>query len=142
MRRFRFRFQAVKVQRGALLDAARQSLAEVLRRRQLAVDLMTQRRQELAGLAARGPAGVFDVHREALRQRRVQTLHQELERRQAQLGRLEEEVAVAREKVAEAHRGLRAMEIIEERDRAEWLAEAQRMEQSESDERASQQFGR
>lgn len=142
MRRFKFRFEAVKKQRSALLDVAQADLAEVLRRHGLATDLLAQRRAHLATTGASAPSGTFDAHAEVIRQHHIQAVRLEIQRREVQLERLDEELTEAREKVAEAHRAKRAMEILEERDREAWQAEAKRAEQAEADEQSAQRFGR
>ncbi|MCA9558873.1 MAG: flagellar export protein FliJ [Myxococcales bacterium] len=144
MKRFTFRFAAVLKQRTALLDQAKAELGDAIARCNLAVDILTRRRQDLATLAAQAPTPgqPFDPQREVVRQRHLGALRQELERRQQMVERLEAIVDAAREKVAETHRGLRAIELLEERDREAWKAEARRLEQQENDERNAQRFGR
>jgi len=142
VRRFKFRFEAVKKQRSALLDAAQAALAMVLRRHELATRLLEERRAHVETLSTRGPTGAFDPHAELVRQRHLQAVRLEIGRRETQLERLDEELNEARESVAGAHRELRAMEILEERDRDVWKAEARRLEQLEADERNAQRFER
>ncbi len=142
MRRFKFRFEAVKKQRSALLEVAQGAMGEVQRRHTLATDLLAQRREHLATLGAQSPTGAFNPQKETIRQHHLQATRLEITRRATQVERLEEELNAARQKVAEAHRALKAMEIIEERDLEAWKAEAKRLEQVEVDERNAQRFER
>ena len=119
-------------------------LAEVLARHALAVDLLTRRRQDLDSVAAHGPtAGErFDPARERLRQLHQTGLRDEIERREQLVKRMDEALAEARVKVTEAHRALRALELLEEREREDWQLEYKRAEQGENDERSALRFGR
>ena len=53
-----------------------------------------------------------------------------------------EEVEASRLAVAQAYRDVRALEVLEERDRAVWLEEMRIAEQKENDDHNSQRFGR
>lgn len=144
MKRFEFRFEAVRKQRDALLDQAKSRLAEVVGRHTLAVELLTERRADLTRLAAGGPrpGAPLDPGRELIRQRHLQHLRDEIARRERQLEPLQKAVDEARAAVAEAHHALRAIEKLEERDREAWRLETRREEQKEADERSAQRFGR
>ena len=144
MRRFKFRFEAVRTQRAALYDAAAAALAEVIARHALAVDLLTRRRQELDAHAAEGPSPGRALHpeRERLRQLHLAGLRDEIQRRAQIVARMEEALAAARAEVTAAHRALRAVELLEERARAAWRLDLKRAEQSQNDERSAQRFGR
>lgn len=130
------------MQRSALLEVAQAALAEVGRRHVLAVELLAARREHLQTLGAQSPRGAFNPQTETIRQHHLQAVRLEIGRRTVQLERLDEELESARVAVAEAHRGVKAMEILEERDRDAWKAEARRLEQIEVDERNSQRFER
>ncbi|MCA9540544.1 MAG: flagellar FliJ family protein, partial [Myxococcales bacterium] len=67
---------------------------------------------------------------------------EEINRRAHQLAQLDAEFEAAQAKVAAAWRALRAIEVLEERDRAAWKLEMGRAEQQEADERNAQRFGR
>jgi len=140
VRRFMFRFEAVLKQRNAVLDQRTLELAEVERKRAMALDLLTRRRQSLAThVATSGVArGRFEPHRELIRQRYLQRLRAEIGRRELQLETIGEEHETARVAVTEAHRGVRAMELLEERDRTLWAAEVRRAEERENDEQNAQ----
>lgn len=143
MKRFLFRFEAVLKQRNAILDQRTLQLAEVERKRALAVEILTQRRQSLtANLAAPSESGrSFDPHRELIRQRYLQRLRTEIAGREQQLLNIDAERETARVAVTEAHRGVRAMELLEGRDREEWAADARRAEEREADEQNAQRHG-
>lgn len=144
MRRFVFRFDAVKRQREAMLDAAKGGLAALVARQARAAEDLADRRAALAATAADGPraGAVFDPRRERIRQLHLQALRDAVTAAVETLARVDAELAAAREQVAEAHRRLRAIEVLEERDREVWRAEAAREEQKAADERSAQRFGR
>lgn len=142
MRRFVFRFEAVKRQRDAMLDVAKGELAEVVQRHTLAVELLAEKRTALTTIAAGRQRGGFDPRLERVRQLHLHALRDEIARREAQLAELDAALGEARGKVAEAHRRLRAIEVLEERDREQWKLETAREEQQEADERSAQRFGR
>ena len=142
MRRFRFRFEAVQKQRTALLDEARGVLAEVMSRHTLAERLLAERRQELDEALERTDDGPITPGKEMLRQRPLFTLRDEVQRREYQMTQLEERLEAARVAVSEAHRGVRALEILEERDREAWVLETKREEQKINDDLIGSRHGR
>ncbi len=142
MRRFRFRFEAVQKQRTALLDEARGVLAEVMGRHTLAERLLAERRQELDEALERSDDGPITPGKEMLRQRHIFTLREEVRRREYQMSQLEERLDAARVAVSEAHRGVRALEILEERDREAWVLETKREEQKINDDLVGSRSGR
>lgn len=144
MKRFEFRFEAVRKQREAMLDLAKGRLGEVIGRYTLAVELLDERRQTLALLAAHTPAPgqPIDPRRALLRQRHLHALRGEIERREQQLESLQTAVDEARAAVAEAHHAHEAIKVLETRDREAWKQETLREEQREADERSAQRFGR
>lgn len=144
MKRFEFRFEAVRMQREAMLDLAKGKLGEVIGRYTLAVDLIAERRASLALVAGHTdrPGQPIDPRRALLRQNHLQALRDEIKRREHQLESLQKAVDEARAEVAKAHHALRAIEVLEERDREAWKEETRREEQQEADERSAQRFGR
>ena len=144
MKRFVFRFAAVLMQRTTLLDVAKAELADALARRNLAVEILTRRRHDLDTLAKSGPrpGQPIDPRHETIRQNHLAALRAEIERRVQLVSRLEQTAEAQRRKVAAALRALKAIEILEERDRDAWKAEVRRLEQQETDERNAQRFGR
>ncbi len=113
-----------------------------MRRHEFATELLAERRAHLVATGERSPTGTFEAHQEVIRQHHIQAVRQEIARREVQLTRLDEEREKTRLEVAEAHRALKAMDILEEHDREEWVQEAKRAEQAESDERTAQRFER
>ncbi len=144
MKRFEFRFEAVRKQREALLDLAKGKLGEVIGRHTLAVELITERRASLDRVASQSarPGQPFDPRLALLRETHLKALRDEIARREHQLEALQKAIDEARAAVAEAHHGLRAIEVLEERDRELWKQEMLREEQKEADERSAQRFGR
>ena len=143
MKAFKFRFAAALRQRNLLLDAATGALAEAESRRVLAEKLLLERRQLVHELASQERAsGPFDPNAELIRQRHLYGLREEIQRREVLLAQLTELVEEKRQEVAEAHRDLRAMEILEEKEREAWRKEVLSEEQKETDDRNSQRHNR
>jgi flagellar export protein FliJ len=136
MKKFTFRFEAVERQRGVLLDTRTAELAEAQRKRRMAEGLLAQRRETLAA-AQRGPGVPFDARQELIRQRYLHALRQEIARREQQLRLIDAEIDEARNRVTQAHRDLRAIELLRERDHDEWRADVRRAEGAEIDEHNS-----
>jgi len=142
MRRFRFRFEAVLKQRVVLLDAARSEFAEILGRHTFSERLLGERRANLDAALGRDEEGPIDPGHEMVRQRHIYTVREEVKRREYQLIQLEERLEAARLTVTEAHRELRAIEILEERDRETWAQEMKREEEKISDDLVGSRSGR
>lgn len=144
VRRFSFRFDAVKRQRDATLDAAKGALAAVLDRHARHSEHLADRRLTLQRIAADGPRppAPLDPRRERIRQLHLHALRDDITRAEAELALIETELADARATVAEAHRRLRAIERLEERDREAWREDVTREEQKEADERSAQRHKR
>ena len=144
MKKFEFRLSAALKARNVALDAAKTELADVSSRHALAEKLLQSRRDDLMTLAQsdREPGTPLDAHRELLMQRHQHQVREEIGRREHIVFKLVEEMEEARQKVAEAYREVRALEVLEERDRLEWIEETRREEQKENDEHNSQRFGR
>lgn len=144
MKKFAFRFAAVLRQREIVLDQKRAEFSEVERKRVLAEDLLTQRRQTLDGQLAAGPRPnqSFDANAELIRQRFIHSLRQEIRRREQQLELIRQELEAARLAVTGAHQNLRAIELLREKDEAAWRHELKRAEEKQTDETNSQRWGR
>ena len=144
MKRFRFRLEAALKQRDAVLDNAKIELNEVSQRLNLAEDLLNERHDALKTLTHRPcEAGThLDPGAELIRQRHMHVLRDEVSRREKQVQHLSRVREERRLKVIEAHRDLRALEILKERDKAQWLAEIKYEEQKETDDRNCARFGR
>ena len=128
--------------RRTLLEAAQGELAEIQSRRQYAIELLEERRAGLLTAASSRESNQFDPGAELVRQRHLKHLRDEIGRREHQLLQLETLVEEARDKVAEAYRDVRALEVLEEKDKAIWREETRREEQKETDDFGSQRFKR
>ncbi|MCK6574678.1 flagellar export protein FliJ [Myxococcota bacterium] len=144
MKKFAFRFAAVLRQREIVLDQKRAVLSEAERKRTMAEELLTQRRQALNGQLNGGPRPnqSFDANAELVRQRFIHSLRQEIRRREQQLELIMQEVEAARAAVQEAHQALRAIEMLEEKDREAWRFALKRAEEKQTDETNAQRWGR
>ena len=144
MKKFKFRLSAALKARNVALDAAKTELADVSGRHALAEKLLQSRREDLMALVQSDhePGRSLDAYRELLRQRHQHQVREEIGRREHIVIKLIEEMDEARQKVADAYREVRALEVLEERDRLEWIEETRREEQKENDEHNSQRFGR
>ena len=144
MKKFRFRFQAVLQQREIVLDEKRGLLAEAQRKRALAESLLDERRDALTAQLNGGPQAntAFVPAAELVRPRYIMSLRQEIRRREQQLTQIDQEVEKARTVVTEAHQALRAIEVLREKDEAEWRFEFKRAEERNTDEHNSSRHGR
>ncbi len=143
MKKFVFRLAAALKARNVTLDAAKTRLADATARHTLALDLLGQRKAHLVEVATSARSKTIrDAGRELLRQRYQHQLREEIQTREHQLNLLIEEVEASRLAVAQAYRDVRALEVLEERDRAVWLEEMRIAEQKENDDHNSQRFGR
>ncbi len=144
MKRFKFRFAVVSKQRSVLLEvatgvlvAARQARARVAQGRAAVWAEWQALRADVPTVGA-----TFNAHFELLRHRVLQSKAAEVAAIDAQLAAADAEIETARVAVTEAHRALKAMQLLEERDREKWRVESRREEQNEADERNAQRFGR
>ena len=144
MKKFRFRLAPALSARRTILEAIQGELAEVLSRQNFAEELLEKRQAALREMALVTPkAGKpFDPGNELIRQRHLKQLRDEIERRQHQLSELHTLVEETRDKVAEAFRDVRALEILEEKDLEAWRLESRRDEQKENDDFSAQRHGR
>ena len=144
MKRFKFRFTAVKNQRKVILDQKLAKKAAALAElNQAMADL-----QHLQGLyhttLQGGPAvgELFNAQQETWRQLRLFSLREEIQQQEQLIVQLEERLAEIQEEVTEAHRDLKAMEVIEDKDREAWKKEFRAHQQKETDEINTTRFGR
>ena len=144
MKKFKFRLAAALRARNTILEARQAELANVNSRLTLAQELREQRAGEFATLTQAGPTigAAMDPGRELQRQRHLDHVRNEVDRRLEIVRQLEEEFETVQASVAEAYREVRALEILEERDRKAWLEENKREEQKLVDDRNSQRHGR
>ena len=144
MKRFKFRFTAVKDQRQIILDQKLAKKAEVLAELSQA-HAEKQHLENLYQQALHGGAQVgqlFNAQEETWRQLRLFSLREEIQGAEQKILELEEKLALVQEEVTEAHRDLKAMEVIEEKDRKAWRHEFRIHQQKETDEINTTRFGR
>lgn len=144
MKRFKFRFTAVKNQRQVILDQKLAKKAEVLAELNQAVAFL-QQLQALYQNTLQGGSAVgelFDAQRETWRQLRLFSLREESEQQERVIAQLHERLAEVQLEVTEAHRDLKAMEVIEEKDLKAWKHEYRVHQQKETDEINTTRFGR
>ena len=136
MKSFKFRLAAALQHRELLLEVAQSELAQVLEKLELAQSLVEECRKKVKTYVDAAPraGSQFDAPQELIRQRHIYQLHEEVDRRQAIVKQLDEARQAKVDAVGEAHRNLRALEILEEKERAAWLLEYKRNEQKELDE--------
>ena len=144
MKRFQFRFTAVKHQRQVILDQKLAKKAAVLSELNQAI----AERQHLEGLynaTLTGGAAVgelFDAQKETWRQLRLFSLREEITSAEQKIIELQQKLEEVQQEVTEAHRDLKAMEVIEDKDKEAWRKEFRRHQQKETDEINTTRFGR
>ncbi len=121
----------------------RRDLAEVIQRHTQSTEELDALNERLTEAASRPrPTGAFDPRREALRQRHLEGMRQDQDRRREALRKLDGLMEAAQQKVVQAHREVKAMEVLQDRDRAAWEKENRRLEEREADEQNAQRFKR
>ena len=73
---------------------------------------------------------------------RLFSLREEIEVAEKKIVELEQKLAEIQEEVTEAHRDLKAMEVIEDKDKKAWRHEFKVHQQKETDEINTTRFGR
>ena len=144
MGKYRFRLETLAKVRQRARDAERQRLADAYR----ADEVLAQQRadvalqlEELAGVRrAALSADYVDINRLAAAGRYEPVLHSHQRTIEEQQRLLDEEIERRRQALVEADRGVRALELLDERHRAEHERQEQRLETRELDEVASQQW--
>lgn len=144
MKRFKFRFAAVKDQRQVILDQKLAKKAEALAELNQALaekdHLQNLYQQTLYGGAQVGQ--LFNAQEETWRQLRLFSLREEIQSADQKIVELENKLAEIQEEVTEAHRDLKAMEVIEDKDKKTWQHEFKVHQQKETDEINTTRFGR
>ncbi|MAD61490.1 MAG: hypothetical protein CMH49_08275 [Myxococcales bacterium] len=144
MKRFKFRFAAVKDQRQIILDQKlakkAQALAELSQAHAEKQHLEQLYHQTLHGGAQVGQ--LFNAQEESWRQLRLFSLREEIQSAERKIIECEERLNEIQEEVTEAHRDLKAMEVIEDKDRKDWRHEYNVHQQKETDEINTTRFGR
>ena len=144
MKRFKFRLAAVRDQRQVILDQKLAAKAEVLAEMEQALaerQLLEQRYlQALHGGPKVGEA--FNAQVETWRQLQLFALREDITAKEAEIREIEVRLQEAQEAVTEAHRDLKAMEVLERKDRDAWRHEYKVYQQKETDEINTSRFGR
>ena len=144
MKKFVFRLDAALKARNTILEARQSEMQELNSRYELAMRLLKETEEQLSEHVRIGPmpGQSFDPARELQQQRYRQQIRNEIERRQEIVRQLLEHLEAARAALAEAYRDVRALEVLEERDRDAWRLEMKREEQKLTDDGTSQRHGR
>jgi|LauGreDrversion4_2_1035121.scaffolds.fasta_scaffold344602_2 flagellar biosynthesis chaperone FliJ len=144
MKRFKFRLAAVRDQRQVVLDQKLARKAEVLAELEQALAERAQLEQLYIQTLHGGPkvGERFNAQVETWRQLQLFSLREELMLRDRELVKIRERLEQAQREVTEAHTDLKAMEILERKDREAWQHEYKIYEQKETDEVNTTRFGR
>ena len=144
MKRFKFRLAAVRDQRQVILDQKLAKKAEALAHLERAYaerQLLEQRYfQALHGGPKVGEA--FNAQVETWRQLQLFSLREEISAKDIEIQELQVKLDEAQVEVTEAHRDLKAMEVLERKDREAWKHEYKIQQQKETDEINTTRWGR
>ena len=144
MKKFVFPLNAVKTQREIILDQKLAIKAKILAEK----DLLMQNRMQLEALYQQtlngGPqvGQSFNAQYETWRQLRLFSLRDEIKLKDQAIAMVDHRLELAQQEVTEAHKNMRAMEILEEKARDAWAEEYRKEEQKNTDEINMQRFGR
>tara|TARA_B100000900_G_C20313050_1_gene606978 strand:+ start:100 stop:540 length:441 start_codon:yes stop_codon:yes gene_type:complete len=140
MKKFEFRLAAALMARNAHLELMQGELAQVNSRLSLAEELLEKRDKLFQGLAGHTPkiGSSFEPALALQHQRHLDQLREEIKRRTEIVRQLNLERDQAQEKVADAYKDVRALEILEEKDRKKWRLEMKRDEQKIADDLSGQ----
>ena len=144
MKRFKFRLAALKGQRQVILDQKLAVKAEVLAELNRAQAERQQLEQRYIQTLHSGPkvGERFNAQVETWRQLQLFALREEMSAKDRQIQEINQRLEEAQRAVTEAHRDLRAMELLEEKDRKAWRHEYKIHQQKETDEINTTRFGR
>ena len=144
-RGFQFRFETLLRHRRMVEDERQRELAQLLRARMILTDQLTRMQQtirdskrdmtgSLAGRVDLGQVAQFVNYSQHVQSRGQQIV--------ARLAQLEGEVEESRQRLLDATRQRKALELLRDRDHAEWRRTQDRREQEELDELATQAYVR
>lgn len=145
-RAFRFRLDVVQRLRKQTVDEHRRALAAILRRLRATEAAIRDieglldecsratREDQAAGMLNLGTVTAWQMYRVLLHDRLVREL--------ANAARIAHEAAAQRERLADAHKQLKAVEKLRERQWERYLVDLRRAEQRETDEQAVQRYHR
>ena len=144
MKKFNFRFKAVENQRQVILDQKLALKAEVLAEKNRILNerahLEALYLQSLSSGAKVGDT--FNAQVETWRQLRLFSLREEIKLKERELEQIEEHLDEVQKEVTEAHKDLKAMEVLRNRDHDAWRHEYKVQMQKETDEINTTRFGR
>ena len=140
MKKFQFRLAAALMARNAHLELMQGELGQVNSRLSLAEELLEKRDKLFQELAGHTPkiGSSFEPALALQHQRHLDQLREEIKRRTEIVRQLNLERDQAQEKVADAYKDVRALEILEEKDRKKWRIEMKRDEQKIADDLSGQ----
>ena len=145
MARFQFRFETVLQHRRTLEDACQRDLAKELRQRMILEDQLRQMQQTIVSSKRElGSAltGCVEMTQIAQFARYSGQVTQRAYALVARLATIERQVDQARQRLVDATRDRKAIEILRQRHYERWRLEQERRETAELDELALQAHGR
>src|SRR5690606_29926616 len=145
MAKFHFRYEAVLRQRLLMEDERQRDLAKVMRQRMIVQNQLRQMQDTIVeskrnlGDTLVGRVDLDRVSQFARYSAQTAIRAQQLV---VEIARLEKQIETARERLAEAMRARKAMELLRDRQYARWKQEQDRREAAELDEMAVQAYVR
>ena len=144
MKKFKFRLAAVRDQRQVVLDQKLAVKAQIMAQRNQILAERSQLEQlyhhTLISGAKVGEA--FNPQVETWRQLRLFSLREEIRMKDQELIEIDRQLEEAQAQVVEAHKDLKAMEVLERKDKEAWKHEYRVYQQKETDEINTTRFGR
>ena len=142
---FRFRLETVLRQRRMVEDERQRELAKLLRQRMILHDQLRAMQQSIRGSKAAlsdGLVGVVDMDRVANFARYSGQVAARPQGLVIRLAELEKQVKGAQERLLEAVRARRALELLRERQWQAWQQQEERREVARTDEMTVQRYAR
>ncbi len=142
---FRFRYETLLEHRRRLEDAAQRELAQHLRTRMILHDQLRRQQQTIQeskqqlGQSLVGRVDVAAVGRFAQYSGQARLTGQQIVQR---LAALERTVAEARERLLDASRQRKALEVLRDKHLRQWQREQELLEQNEIDDLTTQRYAR
>lgn len=143
MARFKFKLETVLRHRRMLEDDAQRELAKVLRQRMIFGDQLRQMQQTIVDSRQElgsSLVGKVDLEQVSSFARFSIQARQRAQSIVVRLAGIEKQIEAARQKLLEATKKRKALELLEERQRKQWNAEADRKENVELDDISLQGF--
>ena len=143
MARFRFRLETVLKQRQVVEDECQRELAKVMRFKMILMDQLKQMQQTISQSKrdlAGGLVGRVDLDRVGQFARYAGQSVVRAQEIVQRLAVLERQVAAARQKLLQATAARKAMELLRDRHRQEWIHQENRRETAEIDDLAGRAY--